>query len=130
MHLLTQVSDVIVTRGGTTTCAKALHCGTPILLNGIGGVMPQERLTAKFFLQDRAARMVARPEDLRRILREWRDDPSSYHAMRQRMLAMQYQDDPALVVRELIDLAREAAAAWETRGEGAVPPPAPATAPV
>jgi processive 1,2-diacylglycerol beta-glucosyltransferase len=113
MHLLTQVSDVIVTRGGTTTCAKALHLGCPIILNGIGGVMPQERLTAKFFLQDGAARMVSRPDELRQILREWREQPASYHEMRSRMLAMRYNDEPAQVVRELIDLAREAATVAE-----------------
>ncbi len=114
MHVLTQVSDAIVTRGGTTTCSKALHFGCPILLNGIGGVMPQERLTAKFFLQDHAARMVSGPEDLRRILNEWRETPRLYEEMKQRLLAMRYTDDPALVVHELIELAREAAAHAET----------------
>jgi processive 1,2-diacylglycerol beta-glucosyltransferase len=122
MHLLTQVSDVIVTRGGTTTCAKALHFGCPIILNGIGGVMPQERLTAKFFLQDRAARRVAGPDDLRDILREWRDTPSSYHEMRERMLAMQASSDPAQVVRDIVDLAREAAEAAEGRSPRATDP--------
>lgn len=111
MHLLTQVSDVIVTRGGTTTCAKALHFGCPIILNGLGGVMPQERLTAKFFLQDQAAGIINRPEDLWEILRTWRDDPSHYEAMRARLVGLRSTEDPALVVRELVELAREAAAA-------------------
>ena len=31
VHLLMQVSDAIVTRGGTTTCAKALHFRCPII---------------------------------------------------------------------------------------------------
>ena len=49
MHLFMQVSDVIVTRGGTTTCAKALHFKCPIIFNAFGGIMPQEKLTWKFF---------------------------------------------------------------------------------
>jgi processive 1,2-diacylglycerol beta-glucosyltransferase len=96
MHLLTQVSDAIVTRGGTTTCAKALHYGCPIILNGMGGVMPQERLTA-----------------MREILQEWRERPESYTEMRERLLAMRSPHEQALVVREIIDLAREAAQAAE-----------------
>jgi processive 1,2-diacylglycerol beta-glucosyltransferase len=115
MHLLTQVCDTIVTRGGTTTCAKALHFVCPMILNGIGGVMPQERLTAKFFLQDGAGRMISRPDDLRQILCEWRDQPQSYRAIRTKLEGMRYSGDPAQAVRDLIDLAREAAAAAEKR---------------
>ncbi|HWL15636.1 MAG TPA: glycosyltransferase, partial [Opitutus sp.] len=49
VHRLMQVSDVIVTRGGTTTCAKALFYRCPIVFNAFGGIMPQEALTWKFF---------------------------------------------------------------------------------
>lgn len=109
MHLLVQAADVIVTRGGTTTCAKALHFGTPIVLNGFGGVMPQERLTAKFFMQDKAAELISRPEDLARLLARWRADPESFAGMRARFLGLSYEDDPKLVVQELVALAQSAA---------------------
>lgn len=115
MHLLVQASDVIVTRGGTTTCAKALHYRCPILLNGFGGIMPQERLTAKFFLQDNASRTISQPEDLRTVLGEWRDDPATYAAMRERFLRLRYEEDPVVVIKELVDLAREAATGAVTR---------------
>ncbi len=49
VHLLMQASDAIVTRGGTTTCAKALHFRCPLIFNAFGGIMPQEELTWKFF---------------------------------------------------------------------------------
>jgi len=110
MHLLVQASDVIVTRGGTTTCAKALHFRCPILLNSCGGIMPQERLTAKFFLQDDASQTINKPEDLRRVLVSWRDDPGSFTTMRERFLRLRYEEDPTVVVRELVDLARDASA--------------------
>lgn len=109
MHLLVQASDVIVTRGGTTTCAKALHFGTPIVLNGFGGVMPQERLTAKFFLQDRAAVTIAHAEELDRLLAAWRERPATFEEMRARFVALRYEDDPKVVVRELVALAQSAA---------------------
>jgi processive 1,2-diacylglycerol beta-glucosyltransferase len=108
MHLLMQASDAIVTRGGTTTCSKALHYTCPILLNGFGGVMPQERLTAKFFLQDGASVVISRPDDLRRVLREWHANPATYERMRAELARLRYDEDPTLAVRELIDLARDA----------------------
>jgi len=111
MHLLIQASDTIVTRGGTTTCAKALHFGCPIILNAFGGIMPQERLTAKFFLQDDAAVKISEADDLRVILRQWRDHPESFEQLRQRFLGLRYEEDPTLVIRDLINLAREAATA-------------------
>ena len=58
MHLLLQVSDVIVTRGGTTTCAKALNFGCPIIFNAFGGIMPQEELTWKFFRNGAASHKI------------------------------------------------------------------------
>jgi processive 1,2-diacylglycerol beta-glucosyltransferase len=110
MHLLVQASDVIVTRGGTTTCAKALHYRTPIILNGFGGVMPQERLTAKFFTQDRASVVISGADDLDRLLARWRAEPAEFEAMRQRFIGLRYDDDPTVVVGELVALARAAAA--------------------
>ena len=110
MHLLVQAADVIVTRGGTTTCAKALHYRTPIVLNGFGGVMPQERLTAKFFLQDRAAELITRAEELDTLLARWRSEPDSFRQMSDRFAGLRYEDDPNVVLRELVSLAEQAAA--------------------
>lgn len=108
MHLLTQVSDVIVTRGGTTTCAQALHFRCPIIFNGMGGVMPQERLTLKYFLQKRAAIKMATPHDLRRTLEHWRRDISHYEDMKERFCALRFEEDPSILIHELVELAREA----------------------
>ncbi|HEX9783001.1 MAG TPA: glycosyltransferase [Opitutaceae bacterium] len=109
MHLLIQASDVIVSRGGTTTCAKALHYRCPILLNCIGGIMPQERLTAKFFLQDDASVKIMGPEDLHAVLRRWHINAGTYVKHRRKFEALRYEEDPTEVIRELIDLARVAA---------------------
>lgn len=110
MHLLVQASDVIVTRGGTTTCAKALHYRTPIILNGFGGVMPQERLTAKFFTQDHASVVISGASDLEALLARWRAQPAEFEAMRKRFSGLRYDDDAQVVVGELVALARAAAA--------------------
>ncbi len=118
MHLLIQASDVIVTRGGTTTCAKALHYGCPPLINGFGGIMPQERLTAKFFLQDDASEVIASADDLRRVLRRWTASPRAYEEVRERLLELRYDDVPIVVIKELIALAREASLGGRAEADG------------
>ena len=110
MHLLVQASDVIITRGGTTTCAKAMHYRCPIILNGFSGIMPQERLTVKFFTQDEASEVISKPGDLERLLKRWSDDPSTYRSLKERFCNLRYDEDPTLVIKELVELAREAAA--------------------
>ena len=108
VHLLMQVSDVIVTRGGTTSCAKALHFRCPIIFNGLGGVMPQEELTVKFFNRGAGVAIIKQPEELARLVADWLAQPSSYQHFRDDFLKLRYEEDPTLVVTELVDLAQEA----------------------
>jgi processive 1,2-diacylglycerol beta-glucosyltransferase len=108
VHLLLQVSDAIVTRGGTTTCAKALHFCCPIIFNAIGGIMPQEELTVKFFRNGEGAELIANAADFGAILARWMNNPHSYDRLRDNFLKLRYEEDPITVVRELVDLAQEA----------------------
>ena len=109
VHLLMQVSDVIVTRGGTTSCAKALHFRCPILFNAIGGVMPLEALTVKFFSHGAGAELIENAGDLRRIIEGWMVYPAAYEKYRTDFLKLRYEEDPTLVITELVNLAQEAA---------------------
>ena len=61
-----QASDAIVTRGGTTTCAKALHFRCPIIFNAFQGIMPQEELTWKFFRNGAASNKIENAADFAR----------------------------------------------------------------
>jgi processive 1,2-diacylglycerol beta-glucosyltransferase len=109
MHRLMQVSDAIVTRGGTTTCAKALHFKCPIIFNVFGGIMPQEALTAKYFERGGGVERIARAEDLRRIMIRWVGDRSTSLARKAAFEALRYEEDPRLLIRELVELAAGAA---------------------
>lgn len=109
VHLLMQVSDAIVTRGGTTTCAKALNFGCPIVFNALGGIMPQEQLTVKFFRNARAAELIASPADFAGLVRGWMEQPATYRELRERFLSLRYDEDPTKVITELVDLAQDAA---------------------
>lgn len=109
MHRLMQVSDAIVTRGGTTTCAKALHFRCPIIFNVFGGIMPQEALTVKYFERGGGVERIARADDLRRIMIRWIGDRSVYLARKAAFEALRYEEDPRILIRELVELAASAA---------------------
>ena len=109
VHLLMQASDAIVTRGGTTTCAQALHFSCPIIFNTFGGIMPQENLTLKYFRTAAGSGEVRSAEDFSKIIDLWMTDPAAYRAYHETFAKARYEEDPARVIDELVALAREAA---------------------
>lgn len=111
VHLLMQVSDVIVSRGGTTTCAKALHFKCPIIFNAFGGIMPQEELTWKFFRNGAASEKVENATQFAAIIDRWMANLASYDQARENFLALRYEEDPTLLIDELVGLANEVARA-------------------
>ncbi len=117
VHLLMQASDAIVTRGGTTTCAKALHFQCPIIFNAFGGIMPQEQLTWKFFRNGAGSEKIENAADLGRIVHRWLTDPYSYLQARATFLRLRYHEDPTLLIDELVQLANEVVGAKLSRLE-------------
>lgn len=105
VHVLMQVSDVIVTRGGTTTCAKALHFKCPIIFNASGGIMPQEELTWKYLRNGAASDKIESGEDFDRIIGAWMSDPDAYNRMRDNFLRLRYEEDPTILIDEVVALA-------------------------
>lgn len=113
MHLFLQASDLVITRGGTTTCSEALQLNCPIVFNGIGGVMPQEKLTVKYFMNAHAAAKISSPEDFEKLLVSWYRSPERFYQMRDRFRELAFEQEPSLAVQELVELAKSA------RNEGA-----------
>lgn len=109
VHLLMQASDVIVTRGGTTTCAKALHFQCPIIFNAFGGIMPQEELTWKFFRNGAASEKIEDAADFARLIDAWMADPAAYAKVRGNFLRLRYEEDPTVLIDELVALGNEVA---------------------
>jgi processive 1,2-diacylglycerol beta-glucosyltransferase len=109
VHLYMQASDVIVTRGGTTTCAKALHFKCPIIFNAFGGVMPQESLTWKFFRNGAASEKIESGGDFAHLIDTWMANPAAYDKVRENFLKLRYEEDPTILIDELVALANEAA---------------------
>jgi processive 1,2-diacylglycerol beta-glucosyltransferase len=111
VHLLMQASDAIVTRGGTTTCAKALHFRCPIIFNAFQGIMPQEELTWKFFRNGAASNKIESAADFARIIDTWMADPSTYARVKENFLKLRYDEDPTLLIDEIVGLANDVAQA-------------------
>lgn len=126
VHILMQASDVIVTRGGTTTCAKALHFKCPIIFNTFGGIMPQERLTWKFFHNGQAAEKISSAGDFDHLIDDWMAQPEHFAQLRENFLRLRYEEDPTILIDELVALANEVA---DQRPHSRSPfPPPPRTA--
>ncbi|WP_438479580.1 glycosyltransferase [Oleiharenicola lentus] len=109
VHLLMQCSDAVLTRGGTTTCAKALHFCCPIIFNAIGGIMPQEELTVKFFRNGDGAGLVTNADEFGLLIDSWMVDYARYETLRKNFLSLRYDENPTFVIEELVDLAQHAA---------------------
>ena len=115
VHLLMQVSDVIVTRGGTTTCAKALHFKCPIIFNAFGCIMPQEELTWKYLRNGAASDKIESGSDFDRIIGSWLTKPEDYIRMRDNFLRLRSEEDPTVLIDELVGLAATVAEEKPTR---------------
>lgn len=111
VHRLLQVSDVIVTRGGTTTCAKALYFRCPIVFNAFGGIMPQEQLTWKFFRNGAGCHKIENGGDFAALIDRWISEPAEYARERERFLQLRQDEDPTVVIDELVALGNEVARA-------------------
>jgi len=111
VHLHMQASDAIVTRGGTTTCAKALHFKCPIIFNAFGGIMPQEELTWKFFRNGAGCEKIENADDFAALIDTWLSQPATYAHVRDEFLRLRYEEDPTLLIEEVVDLANEVAQA-------------------
>jgi processive 1,2-diacylglycerol beta-glucosyltransferase len=102
MDRLLQVTSVVVTRPGTTTSAEALRLGCPIIFNRIGGTMPQELCTLRYFRARGLANEIRSAARLARILETWLNRPLEYRRYRGRFRALRPKDDPEALIRAII----------------------------
>jgi len=49
MPALLRLASAVVARAVATTAGEALLCGCPVIFNGLGGMMPQELPTLRWF---------------------------------------------------------------------------------
>ncbi|MGF1452057.1 MAG: UDP-N-acetylglucosamine--LPS N-acetylglucosamine transferase, partial [Opitutales bacterium] len=95
----------IVARPGTGTTSEAILCGTPIIHNGLGGIMPQEWLTVKYLRTFESDRVIGRPVQLPDVLAPLLRSVDDREAARTQMRALCPEGHPRKILEFLRDLA-------------------------
>ena len=97
----------MVARPGTGTTSEAIVSGCPLLLNCLGGVMPQEQITVKFCRKHRLAELIRSPEELARIVEQWRERPELPATIRLAMKTACPPHHPRDIVRTIAALKKD-----------------------
>jgi processive 1,2-diacylglycerol beta-glucosyltransferase len=101
MPLLLRSVSAVLARPGTGTTSEAILAGCPILFNGIGGIMPQERITVAFARRRGFGALVDRPGELPGVLRPLVEDPAKLRAQRLAMAAARPRAHPGAILRRV-----------------------------
>lgn len=101
MARLMSVSWAVVARGGTGTTSETIMAGVPLIVNGLGGVMPQERITVRYCARHGFGPVVRSPGDLRKVVRRWQESPAVYEAVRAGVAAARPKHDPVELWRKV-----------------------------
>ena len=101
MRRLIRSVDLLMARPGTGTTSEAIICGTPIIFNGIGGVMPQEYLTVKFARQVGFGPVVYWPYQLARLMDRISADASLLPGWQAAVESARPREHPRLILDHL-----------------------------
>jgi processive 1,2-diacylglycerol beta-glucosyltransferase len=102
--LLLRSVSAVVARPGTGATSEAILCQCPLLLNCLGGVMPQEWITVKFCRKHEVAETIRRADDLVRTLSAWMKNPEICAEIRKRMAAASPPGHPKEILRRVVQV--------------------------
>ena len=106
LGLLMRSASALLARASGTVVSEAIVSGCPLLLNALGGLMPQEMITAQYCRRHGLAETVRQPRDLVHWIRRWLDEPGQRQAIRQRMQATRPSAQPGDLLRLVAALGR------------------------
>jgi processive 1,2-diacylglycerol beta-glucosyltransferase len=92
--LLLRCASAIVARPGAATAGEALLVGCPLIFNTIGGIMPQEVPTWRYFKEHGVGQRFSHPAALTPIVREWIEQPEVYAAWKKRLESLRQPETP------------------------------------
>jgi processive 1,2-diacylglycerol beta-glucosyltransferase len=101
---LMRSASAVVARPGTGATSEAVLSRCPLLLNGLGGVMPQEMLSVKFCRRHRLGELLRRTDDLPRVVAAWRQKPALLAEIRHRMQVACPPSDPHEFLKTIASL--------------------------
>ncbi len=104
---LMRVVSAVVARPGAGSTSEAIVSGCPLLLNCLGGLMPQEMINVKFCRKHGLAETIRRADDLAQWVAAWKKDPALLGGIRQRMAAVCPPGGPREILQTLVALAAQ-----------------------
>ncbi|MBC8039722.1 MAG: UDP-N-acetylglucosamine--LPS N-acetylglucosamine transferase, partial [Opitutaceae bacterium] len=88
---------------GTGATSEAIQLGTPLIHNGIGGIMPQELITVRYCRQHACARLGLSPREIARELLDLLANPAALATLRENLRAARSPGHPEQIVRWIHD---------------------------
>jgi processive 1,2-diacylglycerol beta-glucosyltransferase len=102
VHLLMQVSNVIVTRGGTTTVRESPALSMSHHFQCVRRDHAAGRAHLEIFSQRGKIEKIESAADFARIIDLWMRESAAYPAARENFLKLRYEEDPTVVIDELV----------------------------
>jgi len=75
----------------------------------LGGIMPQEELTVKYFRHGCGTQQVANAQEFGGLIDHWMKTPGDYRQFRKKFLALRYEENPTVIIEELVNLGQSVA---------------------
>jgi len=99
MASLKTLASVVVARPGTGTTSEAIQLGVPLIHNRIGGIMPQELITAQYCKHHHCTLQARSPEDVATKVRRLQSAPDECATLRTNLLSARPKGTPEDIVR-------------------------------
>jgi len=103
MARLMDACDAVVARAGATTAGEALLRGCPVIFNALGGIMPQEMPTWRWFRARGLGALAFTAGGLARAAARWVEDPSAHSWQIEGLARHRDASTPAEPLRRLLD---------------------------
>lgn len=103
MPSLLQVCSTVVARAGATTAGESLLCRCPVIFNALGGIMPQEMPTWRYFQKYKVGAVAYRSQSIVQILKSWLQQEEILIGMRTRLDALRDATTPEAALRHLLN---------------------------
>ena len=103
MAALKHLASAVVARPGTGATSEAIQLGTPLIHNGIGGVMPQELITVQYCKQHRCALLARTPTEVAAAALRLKNEPGLAAGMRTRLALARPPGRPEQIARWIYD---------------------------
>jgi processive 1,2-diacylglycerol beta-glucosyltransferase len=100
---LKRLVSVVVARPGTGATSEAIQLGTPLIHNGIGGIMPQELITVRYCRQHACSRVGSTPREIAREILDLLANPAALATLRENLRAARSPGHPEQIIRWIHD---------------------------